>query len=60
MKAKMDSDPIVSWQTDGETVETMTDFILGDSKITADGHSSHEIKTGFLLGRKPMTNLDSV
>ena len=60
MKAKMDSDPIVSWQTDGETVETMTDFILLGSKITADGDCSHEIKRHFLLGRKVMTNIDSV
>ena len=60
MKAKMDSDPIVSWQTDGETVETMTDFILLGSKITADGDCSHEIKRSLLLGRKVMTNLDSV
>ena len=44
----------------GGTMETVTDFIFGGSKITADGHSSHEIKRGFLLGRKPMTNLDSV
>ena len=52
--------PITSWQIDGETVETMTDFILGDSKITADGDYSHEIKRHLLLGRKVMTNLDSI
>ena len=52
--------PIISWQTDGETVETMSDFILGGSKITADGNCSHEIKRCLLLGRKAMTNLDSV
>ena len=52
--------PITSWQIDGETVETMTDFILGDSKITADGDCSHEIKRHLLLGRKVMTNLDSI
>ena len=52
--------PITSWQTDGETVETMTDFILGGSKITADGDCSHEIKRRLLLGRKVMTNLDSI
>ena len=52
--------PITSWQIDGETVETMTDFILGDSKITADGDCSHEIKSRLVLGRKAMTNLDSV
>ena len=49
-----------SWQIDGETVETMTDFILGASKITADGDCSHEIKRHLLLGRKAMTNLDSI
>ena len=49
-----------SWQIDGETVETVTDFILGGSKITADGHRSHEIKRHLLLGRKVMTNLDSI
>ena len=54
------SGPITSWQIDGETVETMTDFILGGSKITADGDCSHEIKRRLLLGRKVMTNLDSV
>ena len=53
----MASDPITSWQIDGETVETMADFILGGSKITADGDCSHEIKRRFLLGRKVMTNL---
>ena len=56
----MASDPITSWQLDGETVETVTDFILGGSKITADGDCSHEIKRCLLLGRKGMTNLDSV
>ena len=54
------SSPITSWQIDGETVETVTDFILGDSKITADGDCSHEIKRHLLLGRKFMTNLNSV
>ena len=53
------SDPITSWQIDGETVETVTDFIFGGSKITADGDCSHEIKSCLLLGRKAMTNLDS-
>ena len=56
----MASRPITSWQIDGETVETMTDFILGGSKITADGDCSHEIKRCLLLGRKVMTNLDSI
>ena len=56
----MASGPITAWQTDGETVETMTDFILGGSKITADGNCSHEIKRHLLLGRKVMTNLDSI
>ena len=56
----MASSLITSWQIDGETVETMTDFILGDSKITADGDCSHEIKSRLVLGRKAMTNLDSV
>ena len=56
----MASGPITAWQTDGETVETMTDFILGGSKITADGNCSHEIKRHLLLGRKAMTNLDSI
>ena len=51
--------PITSWQIDGETVETVADFILGGSKITADGDCSHEIKRRLLLGRKVMTNLDS-
>ena len=54
----MASGPITSWQIDGETVETVTGFILGCSKITADGDCSHEIKRCFLLGRKAMTNLD--
>ena len=52
--------PITSWQIDGETVETVTDFIFGGSKITADGDDSHEIKRHLLLGRKVMTNLDSI
>ena len=56
----MASGPITSWQIDGETVETMTDFILGGSKITTDGDFSHEIKRHLLLGRKVMTNLDSI
>ena len=56
----MVSDPITSWQIDGETVETVTDFILGGSKITADGDCSHGIKRCLLLGRKVMTNLDSI
>ena len=56
----MASDPITSWQIDGETVETVSDFILGSSKITADGDCSHEIKRHLLLGRKVMTNLDSI
>ena len=56
----MASCPITSWQIDGETVETVTDFILGGSKITADGDCSHEIKRHLLLGRKLMTNLDSI
>ena len=54
------SGPIISWQIDGETMETMTDFILGGSKITANGDFSHEIKRHLLLGRKAMTNLDSI
>ena len=54
------SDPITSWQVGGETVETVADFILGGSKITADGDCSHEIKRHLLLGRKVMTNLDSI
>ena len=56
----MASSPISSWQIDGETMETVTDFILGGSKITADGDCSHEIKRRLLLGRKAMTNLDSI
>ena len=56
----MASSPITSWQIDGETVETVSDFILWGSKITADGNCSHEIKRLLLLGRKVMTNLDSV
>ena len=56
----MASGPITSWQTDGETTETVTDFIFGSSKITADGDCSHEIKRRLLLGRKPMPNLDSI
>ena len=54
------SSPITSWQIDGETVETVTDFILGGSKIIADGDCSHEIKRCLLFGRKTMTNLDSI
>ena len=54
------SGPITSWQIDGETMETVTDFIFLGSKITADGNCSHEIKRGLLLGRKAMTNLDSI
>ena len=61
MKTKiMASGPITSWEIDGETVETMSDSILGGSKITAHGDCSHEIKTCLLLGRKVMTNLDSI
>ena len=56
----MASGPITSWQIDGETVETVTDFILGGSKVTADGDCSHEIKRRLHLGRKVMTNLDSI
>ena len=56
----MASGPITSWQIDGETVETVADFILGGSKITADGDCSHEIKRHLLLGKKVMTNLDSI
>ena len=56
----MASGPITSWQIDRETVETVADFILGASKITADGDCSHEIKTCLILGRKVMTNLDSI
>ena len=60
-KAKiMASGPITSWQIDGETMETVTDFIFGGSNITADGECSHEIKRCLLLGRKVMTNLDSM
>ena len=55
----MTSGPITPWQIDGETMETVADFILGGSKITADGDCSHEIKRYLLLGRKAMTNLDS-
>ena len=54
------SGPITSWEIDGETVQTVADFILGGSKITADGDCSHEIKRRLLLGRKVMTNLDSI
>ena len=56
----MASSPIISWQIDGETMETMTDFIFLGSKITANGDCSHEIKRRLLLGRKVMTNLDSI
>ena len=56
----MASGPIISWQIDGETIETVTGFILGGSKITVDGDCSHEIKRYLLLGRKAMTNLDSI
>ena len=56
----MASGPITSWQIDGETIETVTDFILGGSKITADGNCSHETKRCLLLERKAMTNLDSI
>ena len=56
----MESGPITSWQISGETMETVTDFILGGSKITADGDCSHEIKRHLLLGRKVMTNLASI
>ena len=56
----MASGPITSWEIDGETVETVSDFILGGSKITADGDSSHEMKRLLLLGRKVVTNLDSI
>ena len=60
-KAKiMASGPITSWQIDGETMETVRDFIFLDSKITADGNSTHELKRRLLLGRKVMTNLDSI
>ena len=56
----MASGPITSWQTDGETMETLTDFLFLESKITADGDCSHEIKRHLLFGRKVMTNLDSI
>ena len=56
----MASDPITSWEIDGETVETVADFIFGGSKITADSDCSHEIKRHLLLGRKVMTNIDSI
>ena len=56
----MASGPITSWEIDGETVETVADFILGGSKITADGDCSHEIKRRLVLGRQVMTNLDSI
>ena len=56
----MSSGPITSWEIDGETVETVSDFLLGGPKITADGDCSHEIKRRLLLGRKVMTNLDSI
>ena len=56
----MASSPITSWQIDGETMERVTDFVFLGSKITADGDSSHEIKRHLLLGRKAMTNLDSI
>ena len=56
----MTSGPITSWQIDGETMETVTDFILGGSKVTTDGDCSHEIKRCLLLGRKAMANLDSI
>ena len=56
----MESGPFTSWEIDGETVETVSDFLLGGSKINADGDCSHEIKRRLLLGRKVMTNLDSI
>ena len=59
-KTKMANGPITSWEIDGETVETVSDFILGGSKITADGDCSHDIKRCLLLGMKAMTNLDSI
>ena len=59
-KIMVASGPITSWEIDGETVETVSGFILGGSKITADGDCSHEIKRHLLLGRKVMTNLDSI
>ena len=60
LKLYIQSDPISSWQIEGETVETLADFILGGSKITADGDCSHEIKRHLLLGRKAMTNLENM
>ena len=59
-KKIMASGPMISWEIDGETVETVSDFIFGGSKITSDGDCSHEIKRRLLLGRKVMTNLDSI
>ena len=59
-KTKMASGPITSWEIDGETVETVADFVLGDSKVTADGDCSHEIKRLLLLGRKVITGLHSI
>ena len=59
-KTKMSPGPITSWQMDGETMETVTDFVCLGSKITADGDCSHEIKRRLLLGRKAMTNIDSI
>ena len=59
-ESEMASGPITSWQIDGETVETVSDFIFGGSKITADGDCSHEITRRLLFGRKAMTNLDSI
>ena len=56
----MASGPVISWEIDGETVETVSDFILGGSKITADGDCSHEIKRHLLFGRKVLTNLDNI
>ena len=56
----MASSPITSWQIDGETMKTVTDFVWGGSKMTADGDCSHEIKRRLLLGRKAMTNLDNI
>ena len=56
----MASCPLISWEIDGETVETVSDFILGGSRITADGDCNHDIKRRLLLGRKVMTNLDSI
>ena len=60
LKLNVQKTKIMAWEIDGQTVETMSDFILGDSKITADGDCSHEIKKLLLLGRKVMTNLDSI